>query len=75
MTQTDAKWLDDQELAQLESTRAIYDLDGWAETPVKTFAGGHSAPWVDGDVTDEDTAVAAGIRDRIWRAKGAKETR
>lgn len=75
MTRSDEKWLDEQELTQLESTRAIYDLDGWAESPVKTFAGGHSAPWVDGDVSEDDLTVAAGIRERIWRAKGVKETR
>jgi hypothetical protein len=73
VTRTDEKWLDDQELAQLETARAAYDLDGWAEIPVKTFAGGHSAPWVDGDVLDEDAAMAARIRERVWRAKGAKE--
>jgi hypothetical protein len=75
VTRSDEKWLDEQELTQLESTRAIYDLDGWAESPVKTFAGGHSAPWVDGDVSEDDLTVAAGIRERIWRAKGVKETR
>ena len=73
MIQNDEKWLDDRDLALLESTRAVYDLDGWLEIPVKTFAGGHSAPWVDGDINADDLSVAAGIRDRIWRAKGLKE--
>jgi hypothetical protein len=75
MTPNDAKYLDDRDLALLESARAVYDLDGWREFPVKTFAGGHSAPWVDGEVTDEDASMAAGIRERVWRAKGVKETR
>lgn len=73
MDPRDEKWLDDRDLALLDYQRTIYDLDGWLEVPVKTFAGGHSAPWVDGEVTEEDLSVAADIRERVWRAKGSKE--
>ena len=65
MTQTDEKWLDEQELRELETNRAILDLDGWAETPVVTFSAGSGAGWVEGDVTDEDRSVAAAIRERV----------
>jgi len=65
VTETDEKWLDEQELRKLESNRAILDLDGWAETPVVTFSAGCGAAWVEGDVTDSDRSVAAAIRERV----------
>ena len=65
MTQTDEKWLDEQELRELETNRAILDLDGWAETPVVTFSAGHGAGWLEGDVTDSDRSMAAAIRERV----------
>ena len=65
MTITDEKWLDGLFLYELESYRAILDLDGWAEAPVVTFSAGSRAGWLEGDVTDEDRSLAAAIRERV----------
>ena len=65
MTQTDEKWLDERYLAELDYHRTLYDLDGWLEVPVMTFAGRNQAGWLDGEVTDSDRSLAAAIRERV----------
>ena len=65
MTQTDEQWLDALDLLRLEADRRIFDLYGWAETPVVTFSAGHGAGWIEGDVTDSDRSLAAAIRERV----------
>jgi hypothetical protein len=73
MSKYDQIYLDSAYLANLDDQREVYDLEGWVDIPVKTFSAARSVPWVEGDVTEEDTRVAAGIRDRVWRSRGAKE--
>ena len=70
MSTSDEKWLDTRDLHDLERDRSLYDLEGWEDRPVMTFSGHVMTPWVDGEVTDADRAVAAAIRDRIKRLRG-----
>jgi hypothetical protein len=68
------KWLDQWELTRLEQARDFTDLDGWRDSAPCTFDSGlrlvSGVPTVDGDVTDEDRRIAAGIRERVRTRRG-----
>ena len=68
------KWLNDQELAEMEYTRLCYDLEGWEDAPTRTFSAASGVPWLDGDVTEADRLAAASIRARLKLLKGRKDT-
>ena len=72
MSTHDEAWLAQWHLTQLERDRLDFDLDGWAEIPVKTFSA--AVPPVEGELTEEDRRVAAGIRERMRYRRGLQET-